>query len=80
MPIISSHQPDYAEYVNRLAQQESALAEQVADFHGIEHVLQWMQTNGLCHTKVDIVGQDEFHYDFLVEMPAAGQWIVFGVT
>jgi hypothetical protein len=29
---------------------------------------------------VDIVGQDEFHYDFLVRLDAEGRWLAFGVN
>jgi hypothetical protein len=37
-----------------------------------------MQRRGL--KRVDIVAQDEFHYDFLIELEPGGRWAAFGVT
>ena len=56
------------------------LAQEVADFHSIRGVLEWMRRRDLCRAAVDIVGQDEFSYDFLVELEPRGRWLAFGVT
>jgi len=71
---------DYADYVERLHAQDQALAAELAGFHGVERVLQWMQERGLIHTAIDLVGQDEFSYDFLVQLGLDGRWLAFGVT
>jgi hypothetical protein len=71
---------DYSDYVAKLRSCEPELADALAGFHGVEDVLQWMQRRGLCHMPVDIVGQDEFSYDFLVQFEAQGRWLAFGVT
>jgi hypothetical protein len=71
---------DYAASVLMLRAHEPELAEKLVDFHGVEEVLQWMQQQGLCHAPVDIVGQDEFNYDFLLQFGASGRWLAFGVT
>jgi hypothetical protein len=71
---------DYSDAVDALRRQHPDLAEQVARFTGITGVLAWMREHGLARGAVDIVGQDEFHYDFLVELERGGHWIAFGVT
>jgi hypothetical protein len=70
---------DYADYVERLRAREPALAEEFARFTGISSVLDWMKRRDLTGTAVDIVGQDEFHYDFLIQLEPGG-WVSFGVT
>ena len=71
---------DYPDYIAALRPTHPDLAAELAGFHGIEQVLDWMKRHGLCHTTIDIVGQDEFHYDFLIQLPAGGGWIAVGVT
>jgi hypothetical protein len=72
--------PEYVEYVNRLRAEWPDLAEEFGRFTGVEQVLQWMQRRDLCRASVDIVGQDEFHYDFLIQFDPGGRWLAFGVT
>jgi hypothetical protein len=72
--------PEYADHVQRLSRQEPALAGELAGFHGIEQVLTWMQLKDLVGSAVDIVGQDEFEYDFLLQLGPGGRWLAFGVT
>ncbi len=71
---------EYTDHVARLRQTDATLATDVASFTGISSVLGWMQGRGLAQARVDIIGQDEFHYDFLIEMEAGGRWVSFGVT
>ena len=73
---------DYLDHVAVLRQVTDAdLAERgLAAFTGIRGVLEWMQRRGLAQARVDIIGQDEFHYDFLIELKPGGRWIAFGVT
>jgi hypothetical protein len=70
----------YTDYCNGLRSTHPELAEEFARFGGISDVLAWMQRRDLCRTAVDMIGQDEFHYDFLIQLPAEGGWLVFGVT
>jgi NADPH:quinone reductase-like Zn-dependent oxidoreductase len=72
--------PEYADYVQRLRASAPGLAAEVGPFHGVEEVLQWMQRRYGGRVAVDIVGQDEFHYDFLIELEPGGRWVSFGVT
>ena len=70
----------YHEYVERMRAQQPDLAAEVGSFHGLEKVLDWMRQRGLERSLVDLVGQDEFSYDFLIELQPSGRWLVFGVT
>jgi hypothetical protein len=56
------------------------LGEELAGFCGIAAVLDWMQRRRLSQAPVDIIGQDEFHYDFLLQFEPGGRWLSFGVT
>jgi hypothetical protein len=76
----SQELPDYPDYVRRLKDEDAALAEEIVAFWSIEQVLQWMQQRSLLRTPVDMVGQDEFNYDFLLELEPAGRWLHFGVN
>jgi hypothetical protein len=71
---------DYLDHVTALGAHRPDPAAEVAGFHGIEQVLDWMKRRGLCHTAIDIVQQDEFEYDFLLELRPGGEWLAFGVT
>jgi hypothetical protein len=72
---------DYAEYLRLLREEEAALAEEVASFTGVKDVLDWAQRRGaLGRDDIDMVGQDEFHYDFLIRLGPEGRWLAFGVT
>ena len=71
---------DYPDDVALLREQDPSLAGEFAGFTGIRSVLDWMQRRGLAKASVDMVGQDEFHYDFLIELEAGGRWAAFGVT
>jgi hypothetical protein len=71
---------EYPDYVTALRSESPDLAAEVASFRGLEQVLQWMRQRGLMQTAVDMIGMDEFSYDFLIQLEPAGRWIAFGVT
>jgi hypothetical protein len=71
---------EYSVTVEVLRQEDAELARQVAGFQGMSEVLDWMKERSLVPGTVDIVGQDEFEYDFLIQLEPAGRWLVFGVT
>jgi hypothetical protein len=71
---------DYPDHVDRLRRLDTVLADEVAGFTGISSVMAWMQRHGRTRAPIDIVGQDEFHYDFMIELEPAARWLVFGVT
>ncbi len=72
---------DYPDYVRLLCADHPQLSEGCASFTGVKDVLDWMQRRGLLDRDgIDMVGQDEFHYDFLIRLETAGRWLVFGVT
>ena len=71
---------EYAAYVSSLRDESPDLAAEVASFRGLEQVLRWMHDRGRTQAAVDMVGMDEFSYDFLIQLEPAGPWIAFGVT
>ena len=71
---------EYADYVTSLRRDSPELAAEVASFRSVEQVLQWMQQRRLTQSAVDLIGMDEFSYDFLIQLEPAGHWIAFGVT
>ena len=71
---------EYADYVRELRAAHPDLAEALSRSDSIEKVLDWMQTRELPAGVVDIIGQDEFSYDFLIRLNAEDRWLVFGVN
>jgi hypothetical protein len=71
---------NYREHVEVLRARRADLAAEVEGFTGVTAVLNWMQTRGLTQTTVDIIGQDEFEYDFVVRVGPGEEWLVFGLT
>ncbi len=70
---------EYADHIARLRAVDTELADAFAPFETVEGVLDWMAARNLPPGSVDMVSQDEFHYDFLVHHPD-GRWLVFGVN
>jgi hypothetical protein len=70
---------DYGDFVDRLRPHHPELAAELQEFTSITSVLDWMQRRGLTRAAVDIVGQDEFHYDFLIQTSPTA-WLSLGVT
>ncbi len=68
------------EYLGDLKKEWPGLAAEIGGFLGLEAVLAWMQARGSSPGSVDIVAQDEFEHDFLVELEPGGGWLAFGVT
>jgi hypothetical protein len=72
---------DYPDYLRLLRKDAAELADEFASFTGVKDVLDWMERRGLLSRDgIDMVGQDEFHYDFLIQLEPNGRWLVFGVT
>ncbi|MCI0639167.1 MAG: hypothetical protein L0Y72_14310 [Gemmataceae bacterium] len=71
---------ELSEYMEELKRDWPALAAEIGSFLGLDAVLAWMQARGFPPGSVDIVAQDEFEHDFLVELEPGGRWLVFGVT
>jgi hypothetical protein len=71
---------EYADYIRILRQGHLRLAEDVAAFHGINDVLEWMKHRSMERNPIDMIAQDEFEYDFIVQVAPGDGWLVFGVT
>ena len=72
--------PEYAEYASGLRATCASLADEVAGYTGIGQVLDWMRRKGLDLRTIELISQDEFEYDFLLELDPGGRWLAFGVT
>jgi len=71
---------DYHDCVNQLGQDHPDLAQEFSSFRGLEDLLDWMQRRNFPTGSVDLIGMDEFCYDFLLDWKANERWLVFGVT
>lgn len=68
----------YSQHVEELRRTDPALADRIAAFRSVRHVFDWMHAGGR-KPAVDLIAQDEFEHDFLVELEDRC-WIVFGMT
>jgi hypothetical protein len=71
---------EYPAHVDSLRVPLPEVAGEVGAFTGVGQVLDWMQQRGLNLKMIDFVPQDEFEYDFLLELEPGGRWLAFGVT
>ena len=71
---------EFADYVADLAADYPNLSEVFGQSDSVENVLDWMQQRDLPSGAVDLIGQDEFSYDFLIRLDAEERWLVFGVN
>jgi hypothetical protein len=70
----------YPADLERLRLTLPALADEIAAFVGIGQVIDWMTARTEGRPSIDLIGMDEFEYDFLVECSPEGCWLAFGVT
>jgi hypothetical protein len=54
------------------------LADRIAGFRTLEHVLDWLKADGHPLGSLDLVTQDEYSHDLLV--PVGPDWLAFGMT
>jgi len=71
---------EYADHIAVLHQTHPDLAAVFGRSDSLKNVLAWLEERNLPGGAVDIVGQDEFSYDFLVRLPEADHWLAFGVN
>jgi hypothetical protein len=69
----------YTDQIDLLRHAHPELANEFAAFQGVSDILAWMQRRDLTRAAVDIIGMDEFEYDFLIEQ-GPGCWLAFGIT
>jgi hypothetical protein len=69
---------EYHRDLSELRPAYPALADQIADFRTLEHILDWMKLEGQDLAALDMVTQDEYCHDLL--MPVGTDWLVFGMT
>jgi hypothetical protein len=69
------------EYANDVASLRSTrldLADRIAGFRTLEHVLDWLKAEAHPLGSLDLVTQDEYSHDLLV--PVGPDWLAFGMT
>jgi hypothetical protein len=71
---------EYQDYVEQLARTDPELAGNIAGFHTLERVMEWMRKHDLPLGSIDLVTQDEFTHDFLVPLAQENRYLVFGIT
>jgi hypothetical protein len=69
---------DYPSDLCDLRAANPALADQIANFRTLEHILDWIRREGHSFAALDMVTQDEFCHDLI--MPIGADWLVFGMT
>jgi hypothetical protein len=74
------HFPEYQRSLDELRGRYPDLAVEFDRFGGVSDLLAWMQSSGRAKAAVDMIGQDEFEYDFLIEFSPDGTWLAFGLT
>jgi hypothetical protein len=80
MGCTAANSKEYPDHVQSLRAVEPRLADEIANFRGMGEVLDWLKERGLIPGKIDIITQDEFESDFLVQLEPGGRWLAFGVT
>jgi len=68
----------FAESVADVRGRRPDLADRVASFRTLEHVLDWLKADGHPLGTLDMVTQDEYSHDLLV--PVGPDWLAFGMT
>jgi hypothetical protein len=71
---------EYTDHWRRLAEADPALAAPLRDLRGLGGVMAWMAGRGLPLNSADIVQQDEFSLDFVVDLRQGGRHLAFGIT
>jgi hypothetical protein len=69
---------NYAQDIAAVRTSRPDLANRIAGFRTLEHVLDWLKAEGHPLGTLDMVTQDEYCHDLLV--PVGHYWLVFGMT
>jgi hypothetical protein len=69
---------NYAQDITEVRTSRPDLADRIAGFRTLEHVLDCLKADGHPLGTLDMVTQDEYCHDLLV--PVEPDWLVFGMT
>lgn len=70
---------EYCDYVARLRRTHAALADELANVHALEKLLDWLRARAVNLATLDMVTQDEYSHDLVIPL-GTEQWLVFGMT
>jgi hypothetical protein len=71
---------EYADCVRALRPTHAALAEKVAPFTSLRHVLDWLESERYSLGQLDMITQDEFCHDLIFPMAGGPGFLAFGMT
>jgi hypothetical protein len=71
---------EYADHVEALRAAHPEFADIFGGSDSLEMVLDWMEERRLPSGCVQLIGQDEYSYDFLIRLEPENRWLVFGVN
>jgi hypothetical protein len=69
---------EYSDCISELRRLRPALADRIARFTNLEHILNWLSADNYPLGSLDMITQDEFCHDLL--LPIECDWLVFGMT
>ena len=69
---------NHAQSDSEMQASRSDLADRLAGFRTLEHVLDWLKAEDYPLGSLDMVTQDEYSHDLL--LPVGPDWLVFGMT
>ena len=69
---------EYSDCIADLRFSRPDLADRIAKFTNLEHILNWLTADNYPLGSLDMITQDEFCHDLL--LPLGNDWLVFGMT
>jgi hypothetical protein len=69
---------EYCDFICELQNTRPELANRIACFTNLEHILNWLTADNYPLVSLDMITQDEYCHDLL--LPLGDDWLVFGMT
>lgn len=69
---------EYSDCISELRITRPELADQIARFTNLEHILNWLAADNYPLGRLDMITQDEYCHDLL--LPLGDDWLVFSMT
>lgn len=71
---------DYLQSLAVIRQTDPTLADELAQFHTLERLLEWIPAQGMSLAQLDLITQDEYSHDLLIPMADGSRWLSFAMT
>jgi hypothetical protein len=69
---------EYSDCISALRLHHPEIADRIARFTNLEHILNWLTSEGYPLGSLDMITQDEFCHDLL--LPLNADWLVCGMS